>query len=188
MKKTGKYCFVFLFQLSLSFVISAQTDYAVSIKGDTIRGTIKKSLMGKVRLQTTDGKIMMDPDNISIYYDSDDYKTYCSRHLPGRSEPVFITRLIEGPIKMYSYTIHYNNDNQRFSTTTWYAEKENIPLHEIKAGGLRSGKDERKAFFRSLIADNPGLAKRFDDDDSLNLSFLKELIIEYNNQAYSQRH
>jgi hypothetical protein len=127
----------------------------------------------------------MDPVTIAIY--SDNYTRYYSRRLPLSSKPTFIALVIEGAIRMYTHTIDYGSNTQDYASTTWYAEKENIPLTEIKVKNFLGKTEANKAFFRSLIADNSKLVKRFDDNRSLTFSFLEGLIIEYN-EGVEQNH
>jgi len=84
---------------------------------------------------------------------------------------------------MFAYSVSSGYGSKRVTTTTWFAEKNGTPLGEIKAGGLRGGKDERREFFRSLIADNAELLKRFDEDKKMKIDLMEELIKEYNKQA-----
>ena len=186
MIKLATHCFVLLTLLLLTSVLQAQTDYAITMKGDTMWGAIQKNLVGKLRrLKTADGKIKMDPATIAMY--SDNYTRYYSRRLPHSSKPTFIALIIEGAIRMYTHTIDDGNSSTNYASTTWYAEKENIPLTEIKVANFLGKTEANKAFFRSLIADNPKLVKRFDDNRSFTFSFLEGLIIEYN-ESVKQKH
>lgn len=174
---------LFVLVICISLDLAAQSDYGINKKGDTIRGKFKKGFFGDKWLETAEGKMDLDPREISLYHDARNNQTFCSRIIPESSRPVFLTRHIAGIINLYSYTVQYNNGRQQFSSTSWYAEKEGAGIGEIKTSGLRGGKNERKNFFRSLIADNSAVVKRFDEDKKLKLALLQELIEEYNRQA-----
>ncbi len=135
-----------------------------------------------MEFETTTTSITIENKEIESYYDSEKEKTFCRRQIHGPSNPVFITRITDGPIRMFVYSVSSGYGSSRVTTTNWFAEKNNIPLGEIKAAGLRGGKDERREFFRSLIADNTELLKRFDEDKKMKIDLMEELIREYNRQ------
>ena len=160
----------------------AQKDYAI-MKNDTIYGKIRNAVFGgAVFLTTEDGEIKLKPVNVSGYYRSKHNETYVSRTIPGQEKPVFMYQLAVGKIKLYTHTVSYQSYGNSGSTvTTWYAEKEGSGFNEIKTTGLRGGKGDRKEFFRSLIADNEEVVKKFDASKKFDFKTIEELIKEYNN-------
>jgi hypothetical protein len=182
MRKPVYYSLIFLLFSSISSGLSAQQDHVVLKNGDTLRGVVRNVGSNKMKFETTTTSMTLNNEEIELYYDSEKKETYCLRQIYGPARPVFITRLVDGPVRMFVYTVVQSASYPRMSTTTWFAETDSIRLGEIKAGGLRGGKDERRDFFRSLIADNPRLVKRFDADKKMKIEFLEELIREYNQE------
>lgn len=182
MNRALYYCFSFLLLL-LSAGLAAQQDHVVLKNGDTIRGVVNDMRKGKLTVETYTNTVTIDESEVELYYNAEKKETYSLRLIPGPSRPVFITRIADGVIRMFVYSVSSGYGSTRVTTTTWFAEKDAIPLGEIKTGGLRGGKQDRKDFFRSLIADNPPLLKRFDEEEKYKIDFLEELIREYNKQA-----
>jgi len=165
--------------LFLCVQLFAQKDYIVTNDNDTIYGKLKKPLFGGLRLVKGDDEIQVKADSIKLIYRDKTKETACSKSLPGSDRLIFLDRIQDGKIRLYSYTITYNTGTSTYSTTTWYGEKDGIPLDEIKTSGLRGGKQDRKDFFLSLIADDPEITQKY-NDGKFKLKTLLALVEEYN--------
>ena len=87
-QKIRLYCLALTCLIFFSNGLCAQTDHTITTKGDTIKGKMRHNLMGRLQLETADGKIKVSPQDFSMYYDASENTTYCSRLLPFQLQPI----------------------------------------------------------------------------------------------------
>jgi len=176
--------------LGFCFSVNAQDkadtisrDYVVNLKGDTIKGPV---------LWISDGSLKIDPfsETHTVKYKADEIKEACKTgqvYVPIRvsltfRDIVIVKRIEHGAINLYEYVqTSYNNSG---SQTTWYANKGDGKVTEIKTSGMGGiSRAERKKNFLALIADNDQLTKKFQSQDDFSFDVLQDLIRQYNQQG-----
>ncbi len=172
---------VFVFVV-LPFLASAQKDYVVLEKGDTVYGKIRKNLFGgNMRIVSKEEEIKIG-ENVNIYYVNKESASYYNVIKPETGDKVFMQAVAKGEISLYTYTITaptYNSGS--ITTTNWYIEKKGTSLSLLKTtGALAGGKKDRKEMLRDLISDKPEIVKLYEENDAFTFNNIRMLINEYN--------
>jgi hypothetical protein len=169
--------------------LSAQSDYIVTVKGDTLYGKIKDAFLGKLKFKQT-GKIefeVIDVDKHSQYFISKDTINFVSIQLPQSKKREFLKRLEFGKIQLYEKFVSH-------PTTTgtgglmigggasffWYAGFTTDQLLEIKTNSLLGSRAQRESNFDSLLRSRPELLDSFKKKKSFSADMLRYFIQRYN--------
>lgn len=171
----------FLF-LGLKVKVNAQNDYVVKNDGDTLFGKIKTNLLGKSRIISDKGDVMINVREISCYYLKKKEDTYYNKVIPETGDKSFVLQIEKGKLNLYSYIItSYYGNGKSISVVQWYVEKDNEGLELLKSSSaFAEDKKGRKELLKSLLADNPTTIKMLEENDSFSFSRIRELIREYN--------
>jgi hypothetical protein len=168
--------------LGLKGKVNAQYDYAVTNDGDTLFGKIKTNLLGKSRIISDIGDVMINVGEISCYYLNKKEDTYYNKVIPETGKNTFVLQIEKGKLNIYSHIItYYYGNGKSGSVTQWYVEKDNEGLELLKSSSaFAEDKKSRKELLRSLLADNPVTSKMLEENDTFSFSRIQELIREYN--------
>jgi len=159
--------------------VNAQQDFLINSKNDTLKGEIKKQLIGFYRFKPEGGSSF---SKIPIRETKEFYKVekeinYLVKVRPDKSTPDFLQRLVKGKIDLFEY---YRQSGNNQYVVFWYASKQNGQLFEVKSNQIFGSRKERKDNMYNLIADNPGLLEKFKKDDNYSFEAVKECIKLYN--------
>lgn len=182
--------------------IFAQTDYVITNDGTKIMGEVKNHGVDKVKFKAA------GQEKNKKYKPADIKETYKAGHgvfrsllTPKSKKKVFLQVLEDGKIKLYEYfktsTIYGSSmgtpgagfggvgygSTYNMSNKSWYAQKDNGELIDIKTTEIWGSRKERKAKFLNLVQDNAHVADRYKAEDKFNFDFVRSLIVEYNTSA-----
>ncbi|WP_207429094.1 hypothetical protein [Pedobacter sp. SYSU D00535] len=187
----------FLVVLAACFTqVSAQvTDYLVTVKGDTLSGEIKRISTTKIKFMTDSGWVKFSSTDIRLYYDRKKDERYLSVLMPVLDpafvDPRFKQVLEMGKINlvMEEYTTSGSVMTAMGITNSWHY-KRNLYLQkgddrawkfDRKWIGMRdNGTEASRKKFEELIADNPELLRKFQEEKKISFEELRAYVIRYN--------
>ncbi|MBC7914318.1 MAG: hypothetical protein H7Y07_09360 [Pyrinomonadaceae bacterium] len=179
---------IFSILLFTFFIANAQSDYIVTLKGDTVLGEIRSKNNDWVKFkENRQSKFIKLPSSgiqsvyVLIY---DEYFAY--KVVIDGGKLLLLQRLDNGLIKLYDLTTYSYSKYGSSKYVKWYAEKEDSPLVEIKTNSFFGSKEARKNAFVSLISDQPSIVDIFNKEEKFNFKFIQGLIQQYNSLAQSQ--
>lgn len=190
--------FIFLFSLTSSITLYAQTDYVITNDGVKVMGEVKSHNVDKVKF-IPDGEKKTKkykPEDIKEAYKAG-HGIFCSLILPGDKKASFLQLLDKGKIELYEffkngYTTMYGTPMSNGPSPGpfvgvrsnpvryWYARKEGGDLVEIKTNMIWGSRKDRKDNFSALIKDNDHVLNRYQTKDKFTFDFIQSLIVEYN--------
>lgn len=178
-------CSIFFLGFLLAVLkANAQGDFIITLKNDTIKGTIKTGLLSKYVFESNDGeKINISSDKINGYYLSDKKEKFVVNTLPDpkNKKRYFFQVLEEGRINLYQ---HEERTPEGVRIITWYVSKLGGGWKDIFTDRLFSKIKPREIIFNDLISDNEDLAKSYQSEKKYNLAVKRKYISTYNNQLF----
>jgi len=161
-----------------------QTDYVITVKGDSIPCKITTPLIGKPKYKvdsTSDSK-KIKPNEIREYYIA--HKDFRERsvYTDSTSKPIFLSVIEKGRINLYELvTTHYNNGFTT-STTEWYVSKGSDYVTDLKTSSLFATKSrqKRKDLFGDMVKDNKTVYDKYMADDKFSFKQIRSLVHLYN--------
>ena len=158
---------------------SAQQDFIVTSKNDTLKGEIKKQLIGfyKFKPDGTDRFNKIKIGETKEFYKAEKEINYLVKPRPDKSKPDFLQRLVRGKIDLLEY---YRQAGNNQVDIVWYACKSNGELLEVKSNHIFGSRNERKDNLYKLLGDNPELLEKFKKDNSYSFDAVKDCIKSYN--------
>jgi hypothetical protein len=175
---------IFIAAVTLTFNAKAQTDYVITVKGDSIPCKITTPLVGrpKYKVDSASDSKKIKPDEIREYYIARKDFRERSVYTDSNSKPIFVTIIEKGRISLYELvTSHYNNG---FTTTTteWYAGKGSDYVTDLKTSSLFlfKSKKKRKDIFGEMLSDNKAVYDKYVGEDKFSFKQIRNLVHLYN--------
>jgi hypothetical protein len=175
--------------LCLTTVLKAQitSEYVITKNGDTIPCKINKPFWGPLKYTpiNEEKRKSIKTTTIKEYFYKEYKNPFLVKTVPNYNKTEFVERLEYGAINLYeSYKPGPAAPGGVSSrgVTSWYAEKSG-KIYHIKismvliAGSTRK---ERKTAFEQLIADDPELKLKFEEDKDYGWKDIRATIISYN--------
>lgn len=175
--------------ICFAFNASAQKDYIITLKEDTLRGKIKNFSSNTVKFIQTDSsaKLKYDPNQIRSFYYDKTKSAYRSMNIPNEKSRFFLEIIEKGKITIYELIkgsvggTQYGGSGS--ASRQWYAVKGSDSPIEIKSTALLGGsRKERKEAFLKLIEDDPALTKQFLEVNEFSFDFLLSIVKRYNSK------
>lgn len=164
----------------------AQDDYIITLKNDTLKGKITKSLFGKYKFKETDESkpLAISEKNTRLFHRVFGTKTetFAARALPNKSKPTFLLLHEQGEVQLYEFERTTHGPYGNTTVTSWYASKGDGPLFNIKTNGLSFSRAEKESNFEQLLGDNPQLWAKFKAEKSFSFDVLRNYIKLYNQE------
>jgi hypothetical protein len=194
MKITLKKTLLFITASILAFSASAQSDYVITVKGDSTACKISTPFIGGIKYKSeamTESQ-EITPDEIKEYYIARKNTRFRSvfSDRSSTSKPVFMKVIEKGRISLYEI-IYTNtnitfNSNNTYSTTVWYAGKGSDYVSVLKANALlMPTKRLRKDDFAQMLADNEDVYNKYKADDKFSFVQIRNLVHLYNKGSYN---
>ena len=190
---------IFITAITLTFNANAQSDYVITVKGDTIYCKISSPIFGDLKYQ---GAAMSESKGISFYeikeyYIAKDKILNRAVYLPEHRLPQFMTVLESGKINLYEQTINYTQVSSApggmsysTSSTEWFVGKGTDTVKGLKYDDLTltpsfKSKKSRKNDFAEMLKDNKTVYDKFNADDKFSGGEIRNLIHLYNSGLYN---
>jgi hypothetical protein len=169
---------VIIAAMILTFKANAQTDYVITVKGDSIPCSISTSLAGKEKYKVgamSDSK-RIKPGAIREYYMARKNILERSVYTDRKASPVFMIVIEKGPISLYK-TVPFN----RASTTKWYVGKGSDNVSDLKTGSLflSDSRQRRKDVFGEMLKDNKQVYDKYVAEDKFGFKQIRTLVHLY---------
>jgi len=153
--------------MTLTFAANAQTDYVITVKGDSIPCTISTSFKGKdsYKVNATSESKKIKPNEIREYCIARKNLHEQSVYADGNTQPVFMIVIEKGPISLYR-TVPFSKK----STTKWFIGKGSDQVNGLKTRGLflLKSREERRDLFAETLKDNKDVYARYIAEDKFS--------------------
>lgn len=175
---------LFIIAITLAFNANAQSDYVITVKGDSIACKVSTPLIGSVKYKdaTMSESEKIKPDEIKEYYIARKNILHRSVFSDSSSKPVFMTVVEKGKISLFEMVYTTYNGVTSTSTTAWYVSKGSDYVSDLKTSSLFMGKarQKRKDDFAEMIMDNKDVYNKYKTDDKFTFNQIKNLVHLYN--------
>lgn len=162
----------------LTFKANGQTDYVITVKGDTITCAITTSLSGKekYKIEATGKSKKIKPDAIREYYIARKNIRERSVYTANNPNPVFMIIVEKGPVSLYR-TVLFN----KYSTTKWYIAKGSDHVSDLKTSGLflSKSRETRKDILGEMLRDNKPVYDKYVAEDKFSFKQIRNLVHLY---------
>ena len=175
---------IFITAIILTFNANAQSDYVITVKGDSIPCKISIPLIGsnKYKSDAMSGPEKIKPDVIKEYYIA--RKNFRQRAVfrDNSTKPTYMTVIERGKISLYEmvYSNYYNG--MTTTTVTWYVSKGSDNVSDLKTSALFSFKSRqtRKDDFAEMLKDNKVVYDLYISEDKFSFKQIRNLVHLYN--------
>ncbi|MDB5007010.1 MAG: hypothetical protein JWP45_1403 [Mucilaginibacter sp.] len=194
MQTTKIYLILIIALILDSGSLFAQRDYVVTLKNDTIKCEIKRSLITgnfRYRIDTNKGFKSLPVQDYKEIFDSRDTILVILKNPPPLGHPYFVYWLERGKINLYEQIIWSGSGTTRSSSKYWYATKgKSDSLIQIKTDALMYNHigthKQRIQSFLNLINDCEYVATELQHSDiqkSYDFDRIREYIQMYNQKC-----
>ncbi len=164
-----------------AFNANAQSDYVITVKGDSIPCSISTPLLGKPRYKVDpkgESKKII-PEEIREYYISWKDLRERSVHIDSSARAVFLAIIEKGRIGLYELV---NSNYNGTTTTEWYVGKGSDYVVDLKTNSLflSKSKQKRKDILGEMLKDNKAAYDRYIAEDKFSFKQIQNLVHLYN--------
>ncbi|MFF5382336.1 hypothetical protein [Pedobacter suwonensis] len=160
--------------------VNAQEDFIITLKNDTILGSIKPGLLSQYILESNGGEnISFSPETVNGYYLFKKKQKFISNNIPKSEKRYFLRVLEAGKINLYEHKVR---TPEGVWIITWFASKEGGGWVDIITDRIFAKIKLRKDIFAELIGDNKGLNESFQEEKKYNFDIVRKYVVNYNNQ------
>jgi hypothetical protein len=175
---------IFLAAITLTLTANAQTDYVITVKGDSIACDVSTPFIGSIKYKNAAMRKAekIKPDVIKEYYVARKTTLFRSVFKDSTAKPIFMTVVEKGKISLYELVISVYNGTTTTTTTSWYVGKGSDYVNEIKTNALFmfTAKQKRKDKFGEMLADNKAVYDKYKADDKFSFKQIENLVHWYN--------
>lgn len=169
--------------LMLTFNANAQSDYVITVKGDSIPCRVRFSLGGTSKYKTDTMRKFkkINSDEMTEFYIADKSALYRAVYIDNDKRPSFLLAIEKGKISLYQIMNTVSSPYGSTTTTTWYIGKGSDYVKEFKFNGigLKNSRAERKAEFAKLLIDNKSVYDKFIAEDKFSFKQIKNIVHLY---------
>lgn len=169
--------------LLVTFNASAQDqDYVITLKGDTIRCKVSKSIFGAFSYETPEmnGSKRIKTNDIKEFIRK---KTiYASVHRDDKNKSEFMEVVEKGVISLYQVTYYSYSQYGSTSTTNWFVGKKSDTVSILKTNGLFAtrSRQQRKDSFSEMLKDKKEIYDKYVAEDKFSFEQIENLVHLYN--------
>jgi hypothetical protein len=183
---------IFIAAITLTFSANAQSDYVITVKGDSIPCKISTPLFGGIKYQsaTMSEPKKINPDEIEEYYITGQNVLHRAIFIDNNRKPVYSTVVEKGRISLFEMVYTTTNFNGAMATTTttktWYITKGTDHAKSLKSTGIFFGRSKRKDDFAEMLNDNKGVYDKYMAEDKFSFGQIRNLVHLYNTGLYDK--
>jgi hypothetical protein len=168
----------------IASIANAQTDYVITIKGDSIACKVNIPLVGapKYKGDAMSKSEKIKPDEIKEYFIARKNLLKRSVFVDSTSDAQFLTVIEKGKISLFELMTSVYNGMSTTTTTTWYAGKGSDHVSALKTSSLflNKGRQQRKDDFAEMLADNKDVYNKYKAEDKFSFKQIRNLVHLYN--------
>jgi hypothetical protein len=170
--------------ITLTFNAKAQTDYVITVKGDSIACKVSTPLIGgpKYKSDAMNKSEKIKPDEIKEYFIARKNLLTRSVFVDDAPDSQFLTVIEKGKISLFELVNSVYNGMSTTTTTTWYAGKGTDHVSALKTSALffNKGRQQRRDNFAEMVADNKDVYDKYKAEDKFSFKQIRNLVHLYN--------
>ena len=180
--------------ITITFKATAQSDYVITVKGDSIPCKISRSFIGimKYKSATMTESESIEPDVIKEYYVAKKNILHRAVFKEGSNSPMYMTVIEKGKISLFEEIVVSSSiatygfgapTTTRTSVEEWYISKGSDNVSKIKTTDivlLINSKQKRKDAFGDMLKDNKAVYEKYLNDDKFTFKQIQNLVHLYN--------
>jgi len=178
-----KILFAFIAVVS-TLAAKAQTDYVITLKGDSIPCSITIPLIGKLKYKVDSAgeSKKIKPGEIREYYIARKNLTGRSVYKTGSNNPMFMPLIEKGKINLYEMVYTTYTGTTVVTTTSWYVSKGKDTVSDLKTSSfwMSKSRQKRKDIFGDMLKDDKELYDKYMGDDKFSFKQIRNLVHLYN--------
>ncbi|BAU55222.1 hypothetical protein [Mucilaginibacter gotjawali] len=177
---------IFIAVTTFAFTVKAQSDYVITVGGDSISCKIIAPAFGPIKYQSAamDAPKRIKSDEIKEYYLSGDRQLYRAVFINYDKRATYLNVIENGKISLYEVinTTYSSMTMASITTKVWYIGKGTNYVKDFKSNGLFNSRsrNERKDGFAEMLEDNKNIYDKYRTEDKFSFEQIRNLIHLYN--------
>jgi hypothetical protein len=171
--------------LLIAFNARAQEpDYVITLKGDTIRCKVSRSIFGafSYRVTVVDDSKRIKTNEIKEFNMAKKKTLYTLVHRDDKNKPEFMEVVEKGKISLYQVTYYSYSQYGSTTTTNWFVGKGSDTVSILKTNGLFAtrSRQQRKDSFSEMLKDKKEIYDKYVAEDKFSFEQIQSLVHQYN--------